>query len=127
MNFNVITLTDAAAERVKAIMAAGEDDIIGLRVGLENAGCAGVAYTMDYVSAVPDDADMVEDKGVAVYVDRKATLFLLGTEMDYVTEKLSSRFTFNNPNQTGACGCGESVQLSAADLKEISQETSVTN
>lgn len=119
MSFNVITLTDAAASRVKQIMADGDSDIIGLRVGLENAGCAGVAYTMDYVKEAPDDADMVEDKGVSVYVDRKATLFLLGTEMDFVTEKLSSRFVFNNPNQTGACGCGESVQLSAADLQKI--------
>jgi iron-sulfur cluster assembly protein len=110
----VIRLTDAAAERIKYVMANATSAIIGVRVGVKNGGCAGMAYTMEYaVAAAPAD-EVVEDKGVRVLIDPKAVLFLIGTEMDYKTEKLSAQFVFNNPNQTSACGCGESVQLKPA-------------
>lgn len=121
MDFKVITLSDAAAERIKEIMADSDKPVAGVRVGVKNAGCAGMAYTLDYVSEAVDGDDHVYEKGVDVYVDPKATLFLLGTKMDYSEEKLSSGFTFINPNQTGACGCGESVQLEPADLKAIAE------
>jgi iron-sulfur cluster assembly protein len=107
-------LTDAAAERIKAIMAKAERPIAAVRVGVKNGGCAGMAYTMDYAEQIGPLDEVVEDKGVRILIDPKAVLFLLGTEMDYRIEKLSAQFVFNNPNQTSACGCGESVQLSPA-------------
>ena len=85
-----------------------------MRVGVKNGGCAGMAYTMEYADAVKPTDEVVEDKGVKILIDPKAVLFLLGTEMDYKTDKLSAQFVFNNPNQTCACGCGESVQLTPA-------------
>jgi iron-sulfur cluster assembly protein len=110
----VIRLTDAAAERIKYVMANATKPIIGVRVGVKNGGCAGMTYTMEYAEQVAPADELVEDKGVRVLIDPKAVLFLLGTEMDYKVEKLSAQFVFNNPNQTGACGCGESVQLKPA-------------
>jgi|SRR5580698_8956026 iron-sulfur cluster assembly protein len=110
----VIRLTDAAAERIKYVMANATSSIIGVRVGVKNGGCAGMAYTMEYAAEVAPADEVVEDKGVRVLIDPKAVLFLIGTEMDYKTEKLSAQFVFNNPNQTSACGCGESVQLKPA-------------
>ena len=110
----VIRLTDAAAERIKYVMANAAKTIIGVRVGVKNGGCAGMTYTMEYAETVEPADELVEDKGVRVLVDPKAILFLLGTEMDYKSEKLSTQFVFNNPNQTSACGCGESVQLKPA-------------
>jgi iron-sulfur cluster assembly protein len=110
----VVTLTDAAAERVRDIVARSEKPVIGVRVGVRNGGCAGMAYTVDVAEAARPGEDVVEDKGATVLVDPKAVLFLLGTEMDYKTEKLSAQFVFNNPNQTSACGCGESVALTPA-------------
>jgi iron-sulfur cluster assembly protein len=110
----VISLTDAAAERIKYVMANATKPIIGVRVGVKNGGCAGMTYTMEYAEQVAPADELVEDKGVRVLIDPKAILFLLGTEMDYKVEKLSAQFVFNNPNQTGACGCGESVQLKPA-------------
>ncbi len=107
----VMRLTDAAALRIKDVMARAEHPVAGVRVGVKNGGCAGMEYTMEYADAVQPTDEVVEDKGVKILVDPKAVLFLLGTEMDYQTDKLSARFVFNNPNQTGACGCGESVQL----------------
>jgi len=107
----VIKLTDAAAERIKYVMANAVKPVVGVRVGVKNGGCAGMTYTMDYAEAVQPSDEVVEDKGVRVLIDPKAILFLIGTEMDYKTEKLSAQFVFNNPNQTSACGCGESVQL----------------
>ena len=105
-----MTLTDAAAERVRQIMAS-RPDVVGLRVGVKNGGCAGMEYTMSWATE-PDKLDeVVEDKGVMVLVDPKAILFLLGTEMDYKVDKLSSQFVFKNPNQSSACGCGESVTI----------------
>jgi iron-sulfur cluster assembly protein len=110
----VIRLTDAAAERIKYVMANAANPVVGVRVGVKNGGCAGMAYTMEYASEIAPADEIVEDKGVRVLIDPKAVLFLLGTEMDYKTDKLSAQFVFNNPNQTSACGCGESVQLKPA-------------
>jgi iron-sulfur cluster assembly protein len=104
-------LTEAAADRIKELMAKSERPIAGLRVGVRNGGCAGMAYTMEYADAATPADEVIEDKGVTLLIDPKAVLFLLGTEMDYRTDKLSAQFVFNNPNQTSACGCGESVQL----------------
>ncbi|MBB5761513.1 iron-sulfur cluster assembly accessory protein [Methylorubrum rhodesianum] len=113
--FKVITLTDRAADRLKAIMADADKPIAGLRVGVKNGGCAGMSYTMEYAEARKPGEDAVEDRGVTVFIDPKAVLFLLGTEMDFQTTKLSSQFVFNNPNQTSACGCGESVAITPAN------------
>jgi iron-sulfur cluster assembly protein len=107
-------LTDAAAERIREIMAASGKTIAGLRVGVKNGGCAGMSYTMEYAESVNPNDEVVDDKGVRILIDPKAVLFLLGTEMDFRNDKLSSQFVFNNPNQTSACGCGESVQLTPA-------------
>ena len=111
----VMTLTDAAAERVGEIIARSERPVLGLRVGVKNGGCAGMEYTMDWAHEQKPFDEVIEEKGVKVLIDPKAILFLLGTEMDYQTSALKSGFTFNNPNQTSACGCGESVQLKPAE------------
>ena len=110
----VMRLTDAAALRIKDVMARADRPVAGVRVGVKNGGCAGMEYTMEYADAVKPYDEVVEDKGVKIMVDPKAVLFLLGTEMDYKADKLSAQFVFNNPNQTGSCGCGESVQLTPA-------------
>jgi iron-sulfur cluster assembly protein len=110
----VMRLTDAAAERIKAVMARADKPVAGVRVGVKNGGCAGMEYTMEYADAVKATDEVIEEKGVKLLIDPKAVLFLLGTEMDFKTEKLSAQFVFNNPNQTSACGCGESVQLTPA-------------
>jgi len=112
----VVTLTDAAAARVREIIGNSDKPIVGLRVGVKNGGCAGMSYTMEYAEDIGQFDEVVEDKGVKVLIDPKAVLFLLGTEMDFQVDKLSARFVFNNPNQTSACGCGESVALSPAQL-----------
>jgi iron-sulfur cluster assembly protein len=106
-----ITLTERAAARVKHIMAKSETPMLGVRLGVKNGGCAGMEYTMDYAEEQLPLDEMVEDKGVTIFIEAKAVLFLLGTEMDYEEGLLSSGFTFNNPNQTDACGCGESVTI----------------
>jgi len=111
-------LTDAAAARIKDAIARAERPIVGVRVGVKNGGCAGMEYTMEYADEIRPTDEVVEDKGVKVLIDPKAVLFLLGTEMDFKTEKLSAQFVFNNPNQTSACGCGESVQLTPVALDE---------
>src|ERR1700760_4773314 len=110
----VMRLSDAAAARIKEISARAEKPIAGVRVGVKNGGCAGMSYTMEYAESVNPTDEVVEDKGVRILIDPKAVLFLLGTEMDYKTDRLSAQFVFNNPNQTSACGCGESVQLKPA-------------
>jgi iron-sulfur cluster assembly protein len=110
----VVRLTEAAAERIKAVMAKADRPIAAVRVGVKNGGCAGMSYTMEYAEKVDPLDEIVEDKGVRILIDPKAVLFLLGTEMDYKVDKLSAQFVFNNPNQTAACGCGESVQLEPA-------------
>jgi iron-sulfur cluster assembly protein len=112
----VVTLTDAAAERVKAIMARSETPVAGLRVGVKKGGCAGMEYTMEYASEVRPADEVVEDKGVRILIEPSAILFLLGTEMDWRSDKLTSGFVFNNPNQTSACGCGESVEIMPAQF-----------
>ncbi len=120
-NLKVMTLTDAAATRVKDIISRAEKPIEGVRVGVKNGGCAGMAYTMEYAEAVAPGDEVVEEKGVKIFIDPKAVLFLLGTEMDFTVSKLSAQFVFNNPNQTSACGCGESVELKPADLKQLAE------
>jgi len=107
-------LTETAASHIKDILARAERPIAGVRVGVKNGGCAGMSYTMEYAEAANPNDEVVEDKGVRLLIDPKAVLFLLGTEMDYRVDKLSSGFVFNNPNQTSACGCGESVAIEPA-------------
>jgi len=114
----VMRLTDAAATRIRDVMARAANPVAGVRVGVKNGGCAGMEYTMEYAESVGPTDEVVEDKGVKILIDPKAVLFLLGTEMDYKTDKLSAQFVFNNPNQTSACGCGESVQLTPAKSAE---------
>jgi len=110
----VMRLSDAAADRIREIVANTPKPIVGVRVGVKNGGCAGMSYTMDYAERVEPNDEVIEDKGVRLLIDPKAVLFLLGTEMDYRVDKLSAQFVFNNPNQTSACGCGESVALTPA-------------
>jgi iron-sulfur cluster assembly protein len=112
----VVTLTDAAAARMREIMAGAEGKFIGVRIGVKNGGCAGMEYTMDYATDAGPLEEVVEENGIKVLIDPKAILFLIGSEIDFVTEKLSSRFVFKNPNQTDACGCGESVTIVPAKL-----------
>jgi iron-sulfur cluster assembly protein len=110
----VMTITDAAADRVRASIANAEKPVIGLRVGVRNGGCAGMSYTVEYAESANPLDEIVEDKGVKVLVDPKAVLFLLGSQMDVKTDRFSSTFVFNNPNETSACGCGESVAITPA-------------
>jgi len=107
----VVTLTDAAAARVREIMDRAEKPYAGLRVGVKNGGCAGSEYILDYAEAADPLDEVVEDKGVTILIDPKAILFLIGTVIDYETTKLSAKFVFRNPNETDACGCGESVTI----------------
>jgi iron-sulfur cluster assembly protein len=110
----VLKLTEAAAARLRELMARGEG--VGLRVGVKNGGCAGMEYTMEWAAEKKPFDEVVEDKGAKVLIDAKALMFLLGTEMDYQTSVLKSGFVFNNPNQISACGCGESVEIKPAAL-----------
>ena len=119
MPLKIMSLTDAAVERINEIIEDSDRPVIGVRVGVKNAGCAGMSYTLNYVDAAPAGDDHVEQDGVHVFVEPKATLFLLGTVMDFEEADLKSGFTFKNPNQTGECGCGESVMLKPADLKAL--------
>jgi iron-sulfur cluster assembly protein len=111
---NVLSLTDAAAERVRTLLAGAENPQTGLRIGVEKGGCAGMSYKMELGEPRPGD-EVVEEKGARVIVDAAAVLFLLGARMDVQTTKFSSTFVFENPNQISSCGCGESVALEAAD------------
>ncbi|MBC8013708.1 MAG: iron-sulfur cluster assembly accessory protein [Methyloceanibacter sp.] len=111
----VLRLTEAAAERIRALQAASGGQIEGVRIGVKNGGCAGMEYTMEYAGARGPHDEVVEDKGVKLLIDPTAVMFLLGTEMDYRADRMRSGFVFNNPNQTSACGCGESVTLKPAD------------
>jgi len=112
--FKVMSLTDAAAARVHEIIANAQKPIVGLRVGVKNGGCAGMSYTMEFAQSASPLDEVVEDKGVRLLIDPKALLFLLGAQMDFRVDKLSSSFVFDNPNQTSACGCGESVAITPA-------------
>lgn len=113
----VVTLTDAAAERVREIMGKAEKPYAGLRVGVKNGGCAGQEYVLDYAAAADPLDEVVEDKGVTILVEPKAVLFLIGSEIDYEVSKLSAKFVFHNPNETDACGCGESVTIVPASAE----------
>ncbi len=113
--FAIMSMTDAAAERVNVILST-KGDALGLRVGIKKGGCAGMEYTVDLATETKPSEDQIEKNGARVFVAPEAVLFLLGTEMDYEETALRSGFTFRNPNQTSACGCGESVELKQADL-----------
>ena len=110
----VVTLTDAAAARVKEIMARAEKPYAGLRVGVKNGGCAGSEYIIEYAETAGPLDEVVEDHGVTILIEPKAVLFLIGAEIDYEVSRLSSKFVFRNPNETDACGCGESVTIQPA-------------
>ncbi|WQH01964.1 Fe-S cluster assembly scaffold SufA [Rhodopseudomonas palustris] len=112
----VMRLTDAAATRVKDLMSRADSEIVGLRVGIKNGGCAGQSYTVEYAHDLKASDEVIEDKGVKILIDPKAVLFLLGTEMDYKADRMQAQFVFNNPNQISACGCGESVELQPAKI-----------
>jgi iron-sulfur cluster assembly protein len=114
----VVTLSDAAAVRVKEIMDRADKPYAGLRVGVKNGGCAGQEYVMEYAEAAGPLDEVVEDRGVRILVEPKAVLFLIGTEIDYEVTKLASKFVFRNPNETDACGCGESVTIVPASLED---------
>jgi len=117
--FKVMTLTDAAAARVQEIIEASDGAVAGLRVGVKNGGCAGMSYTMEMAQTIDSTDEVIEDKGVRVLIDPKAVLFLLGTQMDFRTDRLSAGFVFVNPNETSACGCGESVAITPAKESEL--------
>lgn len=119
MAFQVMTLTEAAADRVKAIVENSSAEAQGIRVSIRKGGCAGMEYAMDLVSEPNAKDDFIERDGAKVWIDPAAVLYLLGTQMDFETTKLRSGFVFNNPNQTSACGCGESVELKPADLAKL--------
>jgi iron-sulfur cluster assembly protein len=119
--FQVMTMTDAAAERVRDLVDNADHDVLGLRVGIKKGGCAGMEYTMDLVEEAKPGDDLIEDKGAKLFVDPSAILFLLGTEMDFEVTKFRSGFVFKNPNEVSACGCGESVSLQEADPGILSQ------
>ncbi|MEO1544040.1 MAG: Fe-S cluster assembly scaffold SufA [Pseudomonadota bacterium] len=118
----VMTLTDAAAERIKGIIA-DKESVIGLRIGIKKGGCAGMEYTMDWAETQDKFDEVIDAKGVKVLIEPMAVMYLLGTEMDYAVDKLSSGFVFNNPNQQSACGCGESVNLVPAAGSEPLEKT----
>ena len=108
---SIIRLSESAASRIKEIMSNAKKNAIGVRVSVKSGGCAGMSYVMEYSKEVNPNDELIEDKGVKVYIDSAAVMYLLGTEMDYKTEELSSTFVFNNPNETERCGCGESFKV----------------
>ena len=111
MTKQIITLSDNAAQRIKEIMANTKDPSIGVRIGVKSGGCAGMSYVMEYAKSSNSKDEVIEDKGVKVLIDPSAVMYLLGTEMDYKKEELSSTFVFKNPNETERCGCGESFKV----------------
>ena len=118
----VMSLTDAAADRIKSLMAKSGKEAAGLRIGVKNGGCAGMEYTMQFVDEPERFDEVIEEKGARVIVEAKAVLFLFGTTMDYEVSKLRSGFTFANPNQTSACGCGESIELTPVDASVLGRD-----
>jgi iron-sulfur cluster assembly protein len=126
MAFAVMTLTDAAADRVKAIVENAGGPARGIRIGIKKGGCAGMEYAIDLVTDPNPKDDLIERNGASVWVAPEAVLYLLGTEMDFEITTLRSGFTFHNPNQTSACGCGESVELKPADLAALAAAGSPT-
>jgi iron-sulfur cluster assembly protein len=115
----VMTLTDAAAARVRELTESADKPVVGLRVGIKNGGCAGMSYTMELADTANPTDEIVEDKGVKVLIDPKAVLFLLGSQMDFKIDRLSATFAFSNPNETSACGCGESVAITPASPEAL--------
>ena len=111
MSEQIIKLSDNAAERIKQIMSKAENSAIGVRIGVKSGGCAGMSYVMEYANEIKPNEEVIEEKGVKVFIDPKAIMYLLGTEMDYKKEKFSSQFIFKNPNETERCGCGESFKV----------------
>ena len=111
MSEQVIKLSDNAANRIKEIMSKADNTAIGVRVGVKSGGCAGMSYVMEYAKESKKNEEVIEDKGVKVFIDANAIMYLLGTEMDYKKDKFSSQFVFNNPNETERCGCGESFKV----------------
>ncbi len=111
MNMQTMTLTDAAAKRVIELMETRDKPSVGLRLGVRTGGCSGMAYTMEFATEKEPFDEVVEDKGVTVLIDSKALMYLIGSEMDYVEDKMQSGFVFNNPNEKGRCGCGESFHV----------------
>ena len=111
MSEQVIKLSDNAANRIKEIMSKADNTAIGVRVGVKSGGCAGMSYMMEYAKEVKKNEEVIEDKGVKVFIDANAIMYLLGTEMDYKKDKFSSQFVFKNPNETERCGCGESFKV----------------
>ncbi|GGF82106.1 Fe-S cluster assembly scaffold SufA [Rhizobium wenxiniae] len=122
MGFAVMTMTDAAADRVKQIVSNSGPDAKGIRVGIKKGGCAGMEYTIDLVTEANAKDDLIEHDGAKVWIEPSAVLYLLGTQMDFEITKMRSGFTFVNPNQTSACGCGESVELKPADLAALAKQ-----
>ena len=113
---NLLSLTPSAIERLRDINKSSSNDNVAVKLGVKNGGCAGMAYTMDYINEVSQNDEVIKIEGITLVIDPKAILFLLGTEMDYEESTLNSGFIFNNPNQTDACGCGESVTLVEAEI-----------
>ncbi len=111
MTNQIITLSDNAANRIKEIILGAESNSIGVRIGVKSGGCAGMTYNMEYAKKINPNDEIIEDKGVKVFVDSSAVMYLLGTEMDYKKDKFSSSFVFKNPNETERCGCGESFKI----------------
>ena len=111
MTKQIITLSDSAAERIKQIMSSDKSNSVGVRIGVKSGGCAGMSYVMEYAKESKKDEEVIEDKGVKVFIDPNAIMYLLGTEMDYKKDKFSSQFVFKNPNETERCGCGESFKV----------------
>jgi len=107
----IIKLSDNAANRIKEIMSSKESNSIGVRIAVKSGGCAGMSYVMEYAKEVNPNDEIIEDKGVKVFIDSAAVMYLLGTEMDYKKDNFSTSFTFNNPNETERCGCGESFKI----------------
>ncbi|HKD27201.1 MAG TPA: iron-sulfur cluster assembly accessory protein [Xanthobacteraceae bacterium] len=123
----VMRLSEAAAERIRDIIGKSERPIAGVRVGVQNGGCAGMSYTMEYAETINPRDEVVDEKGVRLFIEPQAVLFLLGTEMDYRVDKFSAGFVFNNPNQTSACGCGESVAITPAKPEQGVEQASDTH
>ncbi len=111
MSMQTMTLTDAAANRVRDLLDKRDQPSVGLRLGIRTGGCSGMAYTMEFATEKDPLDEMVEDKGVTVLIDSKALMYLIGSEMDYVEDKMQSGFVFNNPNEKGRCGCGEAFHV----------------
>ena len=111
MTKQIISLSENAAKRIKEIMSLAENNSIGVRVGVKSGGCAGMSYVMEYTKEINPNDELIEDRGVKLYIDPAATMYLLGTEMDYKKEEFSSTFIFKNPNETERCGCGESFKV----------------